>query len=92
MRVKWEITDKYGQGECTKTPQEVADFFGKPIAKSGASWEVFSHTPSINTETLNVYKKVAQCWNGHVLCIVPSEINIIYEGAWEDSLTLPKDW
>ena len=69
-----------------KTPKEVANFFGKPIAMDmDGEWRVFYDCiPTIK----------GCCWTPTEMYeydVIPS-ILIDFTGDWKDSLTLPDGW
>jgi hypothetical protein len=73
-----------------KTPKEVANFFGFPIAmnKYGA-WYTFPTIPII-AETGFWYSQVYP--TGRFSHSIPTIDQIDFTGDWKDSLTFPDGW
>jgi hypothetical protein len=74
-----------------KTPKEVANFFGFPIAmnKYGAWYTLFPTIPII-AETGFWYSQVYP--TGRFSHSIPTIDQIDFTGDWKDSLTLPDGW
>ena len=74
-----------------KTPKEVANFFGFPIAmnKYGA-WYTFFPTIPIIAETGFWYSQVYP--TGRFSHSIPTIDQIDFTGDWKESLTLPDGW
>jgi hypothetical protein len=85
LKAKAEAYDRLMSGG-NKTPKEVANFFGKPIAMDmDGEWRVFYDCiPTIK----------GCCWTPTEMYeydVIPS-ILIDFTGDWKDSLTLPDGW
>ncbi len=85
LKEKAEAYDRLMSGG-KKTPKEVANFFGKPIAMDmDGEWRVFYDCiPTIK----------GCCWTPTEMYeydVIPS-ILIDFTGDWKDSLTLPDGW
>lgn len=66
-----------------KTPKEVANFLGKPIAKSVmGAWSWFDRQPVLMENHFG---------NGGDNGYIPDRL-IKHAGRWQDSLTLPDGW
>ena len=90
LQAKAEAYDRLMSGG-KKTPKEVANFFGFPIAmnKYGAWYTLFPTIPII-AETGFWYSQVYP--TGRFSHSIPTIDQIDFTGDWKESLTLPDGW
>lgn len=73
-----------------KTPKEVANFLGKPIAMDRVgAWYEHKHKPSIGEGYCEGVWVSGLTGNDYIRSI---SVQIDFTGDWQDSLTLPDGW